>query len=125
MDFENKNEKNNIIIEFLNSCGIECENISILNGMILYRSELIFSNKYEKIKPNIINLKKILSSSIYTALHTDADKKQKFPLVNIIRQVLKSIDYKLLPRRISDGYTTDGIKKYKRIFIIENRNLTN
>jgi hypothetical protein len=115
------NEKNIIIINFLNTCGIACKSISELDGLMLYRNDYIFSNKYEKIKLIVYDLKKILSSSIYTSLHTDAEKKQRFPLINIIRQVLKSIEYKLTPKRMSDGYTSDGIKKYKRIFIIEKK----
>jgi hypothetical protein len=114
-----QDEKNKIIINFLNTCGIKCENISELDGTILYRNELIFSQKYEKIKPIIYDLKKILSSSIYTSLHSDAERKQRYPFVNVIRQVLKSINYKLTPKRMSDGYTCDGIKKYKRLFVIE------
>ena len=115
------NEKNLITIDFLNTCGINCKNISDLDGMILYRNDYIFSNKYEKIKPSIWKLKQILSSSIYTSLHTDAEKKQKFPLLNLIRQLLRSVNYKLTPKRISDGYTTDGVKKYKRVFLIEKK----
>lgn len=120
----NSSDNENIIIRFLNSCGIKCQSIFEIDGIILYRNDLIFSNKYNDIKPFINDLRKILSSSVYTSLHSHAEKKQKFPLINIIRQVLKSIDYKLIPRRISDGYTKDGIKKYKRLFVIEkNKNL--
>lgn len=118
-------DKNIIIINFLNTCGIQCNDLIELNGMILYRNDYIFSNKYENIKPIICDLKRVLSSSVYTSLHSDAEKKQKYPLVNIIRQVLKSISYKLIPKRISDGYTSDGIKKYKRIFIIEKQKILN
>ena len=112
-------EKNIIIINFLNTCGVLCKTISELDGMILYRNNYIFSNNYDKIKPSICELKNFLSSSVYTSLHVDADKKQRLPLVNLIRQILKSINHKLIPKRISDGYTVDGIKKYKRIFIIQ------
>jgi hypothetical protein len=115
----NCDEKNSIIIHFFNTCGIKCEKLSDLDGMILYRNDFIFSEKYENIKLIIYDLKKILSSSIYTSLHSDAERKQRFPLINVIRQVLKSINYKLIPKRLSDGYTRDGIKKYKRLFIIE------
>lgn len=120
-DFSSEEDKNIIIINFLNTCGVNCKSVTELDGMILYRNNYIFSNNYDNIKPNIYELKKILSSSVYTSLHTDADKKQRFPLVNLIRQILKSIDYKLTPKRISDGYTSDGIKKYKRIFIIQKK----
>lgn len=119
VEIDSENEKNIIIINFLNVCGINFKTISELDGMILYRDNYIFSNNYEKIKPSICELKNFLSSSVYTSLHTDADKKQRFPLVNLIRQILKSINHKLTPKRVSDGYTTDGIKKYKRIFIIQ------
>ena len=119
VEIDSENEKNIIIINFLNVCGINFKTISELDGMILYRDNYIFSNNYEKIKPSICELKNFLSSSVYTSLHTDADKKQRFPLVNLIRQILKSINHKLTAKRVSDGYTTDGIKKYKRIFIIQ------
>lgn len=119
VDKQDNDEKNIIIINFLNTCGVLCNTISELNGMIIYRDNYIFSNNYDKIKPSICELKNFLSSSVYTSLHIDADKKQRFPLVNLIRQILKSINHKLTPKRISDGYTADGIKKYKRIFIIE------
>lgn len=119
IEIDSDNEKNIIIINFLNICGVNFKTISELDGMILYRENYIFSNNYDKIKPSICELKNILSSSVYTSLHADADKKQRFPLVNLIRQILKSINHKLIPKRISDGYTADGVKKYKRVFIIQ------
>jgi len=118
---KSENDKNKvIIINFFTTCGIKINDISELNGIILYRNDYILSDKYENIKQIINDLKQILSSSVYTGLHSKAEKKQRFPFINIIRQVLKSIHYKLTPKRISDGYTLDGIKKYKRTFIIEN-----
>ena len=48
--------------------------------------------------------------------------KQKWPLLNLVRQVLLSSGYNMKPKRLSDGYTKDGIKKYKRIFIVEKLN---
>jgi hypothetical protein len=36
---------------------------------------------------------------------------------------LRSCNYKLTPKRVSDGYTVDGKKKYKRMFIIEKMRL--
>ena len=43
---------------------------------------------------------------------------QKWP-INIIRQILKTVDYNLKPIRLSDGYTKARKKKYKRLFKIE------
>ena len=70
----------------------------------------------------IITLKKIFNSSYLTALQSTAENNQKCPLLNLIRQILKSIHYKMTPKRISAGYTKDGKKIFKRMFIIEKLN---
>ena len=54
-----------------------------------------------------------------TSLQTNAQKKQKWPLLNLVRQILKSNDYKMEPIRKSNGYTKDGKKKYLRFFLIK------
>ena len=74
---------------------------------------------YDKIKMNIPLLKQFFSSSTMTSLQSDADTHQKWPLLNLIRQLLRAYNYKLVPKRICDGRTNDGKKKYKRMFIVE------
>jgi len=54
-----------------------------------------------------------------TSLQTNADKSQKWPLLNLTRQILSVYGFKMTPIRKSDGYTKEGIKKYKRFFIIK------
>jgi hypothetical protein len=61
----------------------------------------------------------MFSSSMLTSLQTNAPKKQKWPLLNLVRQILKSNDYKMEPIRKSAGYTKDGKKIYKRFFLIK------
>ena len=51
-----------------------------------------------------------------------ACKKQRWPLINLVRQVLRSFEYSLAPKRICDGYGKDGQKKFRRIFIINKLN---
>ena len=80
---------------------------------------LLDEKKYLDISQNIIELKKIFSSSMLTSLQTNAQKKQKWPLLNLVRQILKSNDYKMEPIRKSNGYTKDGKKKYLRFFLIK------
>ena len=63
-------------------------------------------------------LKKKLSSSFLTSLHKEAKIKQKWPLLNLVRQILHVYKYKMDPIRKADGYTKDGVKKYKRYFLI-------
>ena len=57
-------------------------------------------------------LKEVFPSSKLTALHSNAIDKQQFPGVNIVRQILKEMGYKMKPINISDGYL--GTKKLLR-----------
>jgi hypothetical protein len=56
-----------------------------------------------------------------TSLQKNADKSQKWPLLNLVRQILNVYDYKMDPIRKSDGYTLEGVKKYKRYFLINKK----
>ena len=65
-----------------------------------------------------------------TGLQRNADKNQKWPLLNLIRQILNTYNYDMEPIRKSDGYTLEGVKKYKRFFqikkiIIKNETIEN
>jgi hypothetical protein len=56
-----------------------------------------------------------------TSLQQNADKVQRWPLLNIVRQILSRYNFKMVPVRKSDGYTLDGVKKYKRFFQLERK----
>jgi hypothetical protein len=118
-EMENNTDKAKKMINFLNKATIVCNNINDLNGMLIPREIFINEEKYKNIKEDIPELKKIFSSSYLTSLQETAEDKQRWPLLNLIRQLLRSCNYKLTPKRISDGYTLDGKKKYKRMFIVE------
>ena len=74
--------------------------------------------KYDSMKKYIIDLKKEYSSSSLTSLQENATTKQKFPLLNLVRQILSVYGYKMVPIRKCDGYTNDKRKKFKRFFLI-------
>jgi hypothetical protein len=99
--------------------GISFENISELDGLMIPREQLLSDSKYDEIKKLIPELKKIYSSSFMTGLQRNADKHQKWPLLNLIRQILNTYNYDMEPIRKSDGYTLEGVKKYKRFFQIK------
>jgi len=115
----NNIDKHNKMINFLNKSSIVCNNINDLNGMLIPREIFMNEERYKNIKEDIPELKKIFSSSYLTSLQETAQDKQRWPLLNLIRQLLRSCNYKLTPKRVSDGYTLDGKKKYKRMFIVE------
>tara|TARA_B110000285_G_C15108111_1_gene609262 strand:- start:935 stop:1318 length:384 start_codon:yes stop_codon:yes gene_type:complete len=99
--------------------GIPFEEVHALNGLCIPREVFLNNNTYTSIKEKIPSLKHYFSSSMLTALQKNAAVKQKWPLLNLIRQILKSLYYKMTPIRLSDGYTKEGKKKYRRLFSID------
>lgn len=119
---KNDDDKNKLyIINFFNKCNIVCDNIDNLDGIIIYRNTLINPILYDKIKQDIPLFKNILNSSVFTSVQKNAENNQRWPLINLIRQLLKRFNYELKPKRLADGYTKDGQKKYKRLFEIKKK----
>jgi hypothetical protein len=116
------NEESKTILKII---GIDFNSIDDLNGLSILREQLLSDNKYEEVKKLLPELKKIYSSSLMTSLQKNADKSQKWPLLNLVRQILNTHGYKMDPIRKSDGYTLEGVKKYKRYFLIKKKSNTN
>ena len=112
-------ETQQIVKKFLNKCGIVFEDYKMLDGMLIPRDTLLSQEKYENIKEDLVKMKKMYSSGALTALQKSAETKQKWPLLNLVRQILKSNNYNMEPIRKSNGYTKEGKKKYLRFFIIK------
>mgnify|MGYP001600245786 CR=1 FL=1 len=106
------------IIDLLRKCNIPIGDTTQLDGLLILRDALLSSMIYEKVKPDITELRKKYSSSSLTSLQKTAEMDQKWPLLNLVRQVLKIHNYHMKPVRMSDGYTKEGKKKYKRYFLI-------
>jgi hypothetical protein len=102
----------------LNTCGIYFNSITDLEGIFFPREQLLSDVKYDEVKKYIPELKKKFSSSFMTSLQKKAETNQKWPLINLIRQILSVYNYHLEPIRKCDGYTVDGVKKFKRYFKI-------
>lgn len=116
------NEESKTILKII---GIDFNDIAELNGLSILRDHLLSDNKYEEVKQLLPELKKIYSSSLMTSLQKNANKSQKWPLLNLVRQILNTHNYKMEPIRKSDGYTLEGVKKYKRYFLIKKKSNTN
>jgi hypothetical protein len=110
---------NDLCKKILNTSGILFDNEEHLNGMIINRDELLSIDKYKIIKPFIPDLKQKFSSSFMTGLQETAEDKQKWPLLNLVRQIFSIYKYQMTPKRLANGYDPDGKKKFIRIFIIE------
>jgi hypothetical protein len=105
--------------------GFNINHFEDLNGLTIPRETLLSDDKYDEVKLLIPDLKKNYSSSIMTSLQKNAEKTQKWPLLNLIRQILHVCGYKMDPIRKADGYTLEGVKKYKRYFLIGKKNTIN
>ena len=116
---------NSLLIDFLNKSGVVCDSIEHLDGYQIPREILLDKTKYIAIKNFIPELKHCFSSSYMTSLQAPAEDNQRWPLLNIVRQVLRSSCYRLQPRRISAGYGPSGKKKYRRIFEIQKLKVSN
>ena len=117
MDEISKNILVKVGIEFDNDNDNDNNNKIIEDQMIL-RDPILDNTIYNSIKIQFPNLKQIFSSSLLTSLHKEAGKNQKWPLLNLVRQILNVYGYNMKPIRKSDGYTADGVKKFKRFFQI-------
>ena len=113
------NEETKTILKLI---GVEFNSSNEIQDQIIPREVLLSDNKYDEVKIYIPDLKKSYSSSFMTSLQKNADKSQKWPLLNITRQLLNVYGYKMDPIRKADGYTLEGVKKYKRYFQIYKKN---
>jgi hypothetical protein len=108
--------------KILLSSGIIFNSNEYPDEILISRDMLIDNLIYESIKNDVVELKKTLSSSALTSLQKEASKSQKWPLLNLVRQILNVYGYKMNPIRKCDGYTVDGIKKFKRYFQVSKKN---
>ena len=116
-----KSDEIAVILKILNLSGFVVENMKMLNGLSIPRDLLLSNEKYEVVSDYLEKLRKLkkYSSSTLTSLHGGAIKKQKWPLLNLVRQILKVENYRMVPFRKTDGKDKNGKKKYIRFFLIE------
>ena len=99
--------------------GIEFnEEEQVIEDQMILRDPFLNDDLYKTLKDQFPELKQIFSSSLLTSLHKEAGKNQKWPLLNLVRQIINVYGYNMKPIRKSDGYTADGVKKFKRFFQI-------
>ncbi len=118
--YSNMNSKQvEYIKSFLIKCKIVVNEFDDMNGLLIPREIFLDKEVYDSVKEDISILKQVFTSSALTSLQSNAEDNQKWPLLNLVRQILRSCHYKMTPKRVSAGYTKDGKKIYKRMFIIE------
>jgi len=117
---ENSTDINIILKNMLNFLKIKYNNIEDLVGKEIDRDDLLTKNIIEYYQTFQHDLKLGgFSTGKLTSLHKNNLVKQKFPAINMLRQVLKCKKLWLKPKVESKGYNKKTGKKFvKRSFII-------
>ena len=96
-----------------------------IEDIVISQEKLKQPEIIKELRQEIPELKKHYNSNMLNCLHKNSLSKQKFPAINLVRQILKCNDYKLTPFIVSNGYDkTTGkkivVRKYKIIPLIKN-----
>ena len=111
-----------LLIRLLRAAGVPIHDVTVLDGLIVDRSTFLRPDAYLDAAHLLPELRRSFSTTHLTALQNDAPSTQRWPLLNLVRQVLRASGYEMVPRRISDGYDPGRKKRYKRAFAIEKAN---
>ena len=116
-------QKLNILKDLFNVIHIHINNIDDLLNIEIDRMVLLedpfytYALQYKEIIKKKYNT--IYSSNYYNFTHNNSITKQKFPSINLIRQILKSNGLKLFPYYKSFGYDEHKKKIVQRYFTIK------
>jgi hypothetical protein len=105
--------------------ALNVQSHELQEGVMIPRDMLLDPEKYEKLKPHILILKKIFSSKTMTSMHSGAERTQKWPCLNLVRQVLKRMGYDICPERRCAGRDESGKKLFDRFFVLHKREKCN
>ena len=104
---------------YLNKIGIKYNQESELEGYLIERDTLVYKD-LSNYNDEITQIrKKFFKNARLTSLKENNSKNEKWPLLNLTRQLLKMQGFKMIPIRKANGYSKAGIKLYKRYFKIE------
>ena len=99
------------IVSILAVLGITIKTEQDLFGVLIHRDDLLRVDIEQRLAEFVDTLKEKYKSSMLNCLHKNRDDKQKFPAINLVRQILKCNGYKLKPLVFSKGYSKHNGKK--------------
>lgn len=107
------------VCKLLHMCNIVVQDNKIVLPQVIERSILTDRNLYLDVMSHIPSLKLQYSSTNMSSLQETASDRQKWPLLNLVRQTLRKYNVLMTPVRMSDGYDSNGKKLFRRMFRIE------
>ena len=117
-------DKFDLLKDIFSALEIKIDSRSDISNLILRQDTLRCKNLIHQLNEKVPNLKTFYNSSKLTCLHKNSLNKQKFPAVNMFRQILKCNCFKMEPYVISKGYDkSSGKKLVERYYRIRDLNL--
>ena len=109
-----------LLQELLGHLNITFDTLEGLVNIELERDRLLLPEIEHKFNSYQDKLKYVgYKSSKLTSLHKNNTAVQKFPAIDMLRQILKCNGLWLRPKVVSYGYLASGVKLTKRYFIIQ------
>jgi hypothetical protein len=117
---QQKKKQLDLLLQLIKILKYDVENISELTNLTIQRDMLLRKDITKQYLDLIPEFKSVYNSAYLNCLHDNSILKQKFPAINLLRQVLKCNHMNLTPKIISNGYEkVTGKKKVNRVFMIE------
>lgn len=113
-----RTSRDEVVVGVLNAAGIEVRAFDAIDGLTIPRDTLVRPGAYTEAASVVPDLKTHFSSTHMTCLQDEAPGGQRWPLLNLVRQVLRASGYEMKPKRLSDGYDSEKRKRYKRVFVV-------
>jgi hypothetical protein len=104
-------DKFELLIDIFDALDIKVNNRYEIEAIILKQDTLKSKSLIDELYRRVPNLKSFYNSSKLTCLHKNSLDKQKFPAVNMFRQLLKCNNFRMEPYVISKGYIKYSGKK--------------
>jgi hypothetical protein len=115
-------EKEKLVIKLLKYIDVD---VSSLDEILSYELEAHVIRDVEKIKlltNHREELKNFFKSSKLTSLHANNSEKQRFPVLNTYRQILRYSGYRICSKNVAIGYDpSNGKKITKRVYFFRKK----
>ena len=117
---EKKKKQIELMLELFRLLGYHIYEQNDLLDIMIMREKLLEKKTNKLLLDKIPELKKVYNTGYLSCLHDNSIYKQKWPAINLLRQILKCNFYQLTPKILSNGYDKlSGKKQVTRVFVIE------
>lgn len=115
-------EKEKLVLQLLKYIDINISSLDELLNIEVEAPVIRDVEKMELLNKHTDDLKLFFKSSKLTSLHSNNTIKQRFPVLNTYRQILRYSGYRLCSKNVAIGYDpSNGKKITKRIYFFKEK----